>query len=554
MSQRPKQTIPGRMRRLVDFARRDIWLAETAGLPRTRALGLRLSRVLVLTARGFQQHRLTVQAAALTYYTVLSLVPILAVSFAVARGLGAYDDLKEKAINPALDRYLGAVVTEDDGATASDELALEVAVVERGAAAGGEQPAEEGAAAGGEQPVEEGAAVGDEQPEEEGAAVDSELSAEVAPQGGDLRTAIDQVIGLVDKTNDLPIGMLGLALLLYTAVKLLSAVERSLNEVWGLQRGRSWARRFSDYIAIVVVTPILLLVGATATATLRALRLQSMFTDHEINLGPFMAFVLQAAPLAVIWLGLAFAYMAMPNTRVRVKSAIMGGGAAAFLWVISQYMYVELQVGIAKYNALYGVFASLPILLFWVFLSWTIFLIGAELSYAHQSVPLFTSIARMGSVDHAYRESLALRLCGRIADAFLGGRESCSAGDLANELGVAPRAVNGVLEDLVEHGILVRTGEGDDDRFVPARDPESIEVLDILTALKSEEGTVPLAANSRLDERIDRILDGLETESRASLHNYTLRELALSTRESDAPAPDAAGNAATSELNPREAR
>lgn len=476
----------------MEIATRDIWLAEAAGESKLRAFGLRVSRVLVLTARGFHQHRAMVQAAALTYYTVLSIVPMLAVSFAVARGLGAYEQLKNDALIPFLNRYLG----------------------------GGDA---------------------------------AEAGAELGPQAdgmGQLRSAVDQIIALVDGTNDLPLGMFGLALLLYTAVKLLSAVERSLNDIWGILHGRSLARRFSDYIAIVVVTPILLLVGTASTTALRTLRLKSGVGDVEVDLSGFMTFVLQAAPLAVIWLGLTFAYFAMPNTRVRISSAAMGGAAAAGLWLVSQFAYVELQIGIANYNGLYAGFAALPIFLFWVFFSWVIFLIGAELSYAHHSVPLYTSIARMGTVDHAFRESLALRLCGRIADLFLSGERPESAAELAADLEVAPRAVNQVLEHLITAGILVRTGDRDDDFFLPARDLELVTVLDVLGALKQEEGSQPLGASTRLDQRVDRILEGLEGEARASLHNYTLRELALAAHEPTGSGAEG-DEAVASEPNPQ---
>jgi membrane protein len=340
--------------------------------------------------------------------------------------------------------------------------------------------------------------------------------------------------------------MLGLALLLYSGIKLISAVERSLNEVWGIQRGRPWARRVSDYVAIVVITPILLLVGTTGMAAVRAVRLHPSWGSVKLDVGRLRGFLLQGVPLMTFFVGLTFAYLALPNTRVRLRSAMIGGAAASVLWLFSQYVYIELQVGIAKFNVLYAGFAAFPILLVWIFLSWAIFLTGAELCYAHQSVPLFTSIARMGTVDQTFRESLALRLSGRIADAFLAGRPPRESAELATELGISPRAVNGVLERLVEHEILARTAD-DDDRYLPARDPEAVTVLDVLTAMRTEAGAVPPAARGRVDERVDRILAGLQRETRESLFNHTLRELALSSRASEAesaPSTAARGEAA----------
>ncbi len=457
------------LRRVTNFVTRDIWLVELASISRFRAFLLRCTRVLILAGRGFHVHKSMVQAAALTYFTVLSIVPVLAVSFAAARGLGFYDDLKKNTIVPFLDSSFGA------------------------AAVGGEASAE--------------------------------------GSGMNLRDALDYVLGLVDKASGAGIGVVGFAILFYIAVKLISAIERALNEVWGVRRGRSWARRFSDYIAIVIVTPVLLLLGTVATAALRTLRLRSVWGDVEVDLSGLMSFILQAAPLISIWIGLTFAYLALPNTRVRIKPAMVGGIGAALLWLASQYLYVELQYGVARYNEFYAALAAFPIFLVWTYASWVIFLVGAELSYAQQNVSLFTSIARTGTVDHAFKESLALRMCGRIADHFLRGLSPWSAMALATELGVSPRAATQVLDSLVGSDLLARSNDGDEDVFLPARDPDSISVADVLESLKIEEGSTGIEPRGRLDERVDRVLAALERESRESLHNYTLHELARAARE-----------------------
>ena len=471
----------GRLKRLIDYATHDIWMADTVGVGRLRAMGLAASRVLVLTIRGFHQHRVMVQGAALTYYTVLSIVPVLAVSFALARGMGFYDRFKGQVLEPFLDARFG---TAPESTGADESLA-----------------------------------------------------------GGSLRQALDLVLSKVDEAQGLAIGVFGFAILMYTAIKLLSAVERSLNEIWGLRRGRSWTRRFTDYIAIVVVTPVLLLLGTAAVTYLRTqtLLLKPLWGDGGVDVSVPIRVLLQGAPLASFWLGLTFAYVALPNTRVRLRSALIGALAAALLWLVSQHLYVGLQVGIARYNEIYAGMASLPIFLFWVFFSWVIFLIGAELTYAHQSVPVYTSIARMGKVDHAFRESLALRLCGRITHAFLEGRGPTPATLLASQLEVAPRAVNEVLEVLEERGLLAATTHGSEELYLPARDPETITVFDVLEALKVEGDSQSIQPLGHMDERIDRILVGLAAEARNSLHNYTLRELALTAaRETEGlPAPPA---------------
>lgn len=496
-----------RSQRVVRYLTHDLWLKDVTDLPGLKKAAVKLSRLLVLAARGFHHHRALMQAAALTYYTILSIVPVLAVSFALARGLGAYEDLRTRTIEPFLDRFLSSQ-GETVAAREADEIPVigPIEVTDTGEAVGG--PA-------------------------------------------DVRNAAERLLELVDETKPLALGLPGLALFLYSVIKLMSAVERSLNEVWGIRRGRSWARRISDYVAIVVITPILLLIGTAGMAAVRAVqKVPTLVGGNEIDISHLVGFVLQGVPFFTFFVGLTFAYLALPNTRVHLRSAMIGGAVAALAWLVSQYVFIDLQVGIAKYNALYAGFAAFPIFLVWTFLSWAIFLTGAELCYAHQSVPMFTSIARMGTVDQELAESLALRISGRVADAFLRGAPARDAADLASELGISPRAVNQVLERLVGHGILARTTD-DEDRYLPARDPDAIHVLDVLKAMRTEDGAVAPTPRDRVDERVDRLLAGLEREARDSLHNHSLRELALSARsaerEEDAPAraaseaPDAAG-------------
>ncbi|MCZ6599160.1 MAG: YihY/virulence factor BrkB family protein [Planctomycetota bacterium] len=453
------------VKRAFDFVTHDVWMIEVAGVSRFRAFLVWLSRIVFLSVRGLREHKSMVQAAALTYYTVLSIVPVMAVSFAVVRGLDKYKEFRTQTVEPFLTRAFGEAGTEAQNA----------------------------------------------------------------------RNALDDLIEGVEKTGSAPLTIVGIALLLYTSVKLLTAVEKSLNNVWGVQRGRSWTRRFTDYIAIVFVTPIFLMLGTGLTAYLRSR--DFFFFTKNLDVSFLVRAATEWLPLISVWLGLVFAYLALPNTRIPLRSGMLGGFIAAILWLASQNLYIGLQVGVAKYNGLYAGFASIPLLMIWIYLSWVIFLIGAQVTYAHQSVPQFTRIARTGTIDQAFKESLALRSCGRIAAAFLDGDEPLTASGLATDLAVSPRAATIVLDALTLHGILARTSEAEEEAYLPARDLDAISVADVLDALKTEEGSSKIEPRGRMDERIDRVLDGLRRETRESLHNYTLREHALTARESEGQEP-----------------
>ena len=476
-----------RAERVVRFARQDIWLLEATALPRVKRWLTHAVRVLLIAGRGFFRDRCLQQAAALTYTTIFSMPSVLAFAFAAAKGFNLYTTLKNRAIEPFLDKTFGERVS---GA---------------------------------------------------------------APE---LRQAIDQIFTYVETSDLSALGGVALAFVLYSVLKLLGAVEGSLNDIWGVKRARTLLRRVSDYLAIVVVAPVFLLTAMAVTAFLKSTGsafLSSSVVRSTVGGGAALetlALGSRVVPLLAIWFGMTFVYLTLPNTRVRFGSALLGGIVAGTVWQLVQVLHLDGQIKLARYNAIYSSFAAIPMLLLWVYLSWSVFLVGAELAFAHQNEPAFTSMARTGKVDQAFRERIAPRLAGRVAAAFLEGRPAPTTGALAGEIGVAPRTVTQVLESLVEAGLLAQTSVGVDDGYLPARDPETITVLDLLFALRREEGASAAPVRGKLDERVDRILASMDDENRHSLSNYTLSELARTGDESEGAAAREGGSSALGQSFP----
>jgi membrane protein len=271
---------------------------------------------------------------------------------------------------------------------------------------------------------------------------------------------------------------------------------------------------------------VFLLLATAATAFFEG----TFAAGRSIPLG-FGGASVRVLPLLAVWFGLTFGYLTLPNTRVRILSAVIGGIVAGTVWQAIQVLHVSGQIHLARYNPIYSSFAALPMLLLWIYLSWGVFLSGAELAFAFQNESAFTSMARTGKVDQAFRERIAPRLAGRIARAFLAGQRPPTTGELAGQLGVAPRTVAQVLDTLCGANLLARTSLGIDDGYLPARDPETITVLDLVFALRREEGASTPPTRSRLDERVDRVLSALDDENARSLSNHTLRELAQTSEE-----------------------
>jgi membrane protein len=380
--------------------------------------------------------------------------------------------------------------------------------------------------------------------------IDAFLSRAFPADGGEgstrIRELVDQIFAYVETADLKLLGTAGILFLLYATIKMLSSVEASFNEIWGVKRSRTLVRKLSDYLGIVIVAPIALLVGTAFTGFLSSYELRSIVGDFDFS--PAIAAVV---PLTAICLGMTLVLLSLPNTRVRFVPALLGGVVAGVGWQVAQFAFVEFQLGLTRVNAVFSSFAAVPLLLSWIYLSWVTLFVGAELSFALQNERAITSIARTGVVDQRFREAMGPRLAGRITAAFLAGDPPLAAADLAAELGVSPRAIGGVLGDLVRHRLLAETAEDQEEGYLPARDPDTITVLDVLLALRDEEDANPVPSRTRLDQRVDRILAGFEEVQRSSLHNHTLRELALSLGEEGVGSP--AEGAGTGEAQARAA-
>ena len=478
----PPSFLARRWRRARAFLERGIWRVDESSLPSLKSGLLRFSRVILLTVRGFLRDNCLMRAGSLTYVTIFSLVPLLAFSFALAKGFGA-DKHLESAIGRLLDETFGLGGGEAELVAPVDEVAQELPEL-----GPGEVPPPDGIEEGSESA--EGALVGTSEPgppsiSEPGSESESDPAAEEpAPAGEQLRQAMDQVFAFVRETNFARLGAFSLAFLLYCVIKLLGAVERSMNDIWGLKSTRAFTRRVTNYLAIVVMAPIVVVTATGVTALFQGDGL-SDWLPGEVSLSPLVALL----PFGVVSAGMTFLYIALPDTKVRFVSALFGGVVAGSCWQLAQIMHVQFQVGVARINAIYSGFAALPLFLLWVYVNWSVLLLGAQLAYAHQNEPLHTSMAQAGEVDQRFREGLALRLAGRIAAAFLSGQAAPSSGFLARDLGMSARVVGQVLQQLVAHGLVARTDEEGDRGYLPARQPDSIRVLDVLHAMRREPGS-----------------------------------------------------------------
>lgn len=438
--------------RFSSFFREHIWEVSLTDLPRGRAIGYRVARVTYGTLRGFDQNQDTFRAAALTYFSALSIVPFLAFAFAVVKGFGAYRVLIDDTLRP----YLRSTFSANEP----------------------------------------------------------------------LQRAIDEVLGFVDRTDVSNLGAAGLSFLVFTSVMLLSNIEGALNQIWGVRQGRGYLRRVTDYVSLIVIAPILIL-SAVTTTTAASSSSVIAFLRTSLGLGPIIDFLLRFTSLAVFAVTLMLIYMVLPNTKVRLTSALLGGIVAGVFWNIALILHVRLQVGVARYNALYSSFGAIPIFLFWIYVSWAIVMLGGELAASHQNESLARQRRRVQTLDEALREQIAVVVMARVAANFAAGREPWSVGALAEILEVPPLAVQDIVRALEQAHMLVQVEASPEPLLLPRRGLSMIRVTDVMDALRHAErggagGTAPISLG-----RTGELLRAWERERAVSPRNLTLAELAV---------------------------
>ena len=382
----------------------EVWNLELE--PRTwPARGLAVLQFGVMVGQGFVRDQLLLRASALTYFTVLSLIPLLAIATAIAAAVGGTTEFAEM-------------------------------VVERIAA--GSPEAEE------------------------------------------------QILGILDRANFRGLGALGAAVLFLTTVLGIGNIERALNHVWGVQQQRSLGRRFTDYLAVLVVAPLLLGAGLSMATTLRSeMLVQRLFEvpgfELLYNVG------LQQMPTVMMGLAFGFLYWFLPNTNVRPFAAFIGGMIAGALVNGAVGIYVGSGVGLAKANAFFGSLAMIPLLFVWMYFFWAIVLFGAEVAFAYQTLPLYRREVRGRSAGPAEREAIGLRISLEVGRAFRDGAERWTPDDLSDELRVPVRTVRDVVSQLQQAGILSGVGPEDKrDAVQLGRPAETIAVTGVLDALRGE--------------------------------------------------------------------
>ena len=289
---------------------------------------------------------------------------------------------------------------------------------------------------------------------------------------------------------------IGLVVLFWTVVKVLGHIEAAFNHIWGIEDHRSFSRKFGDYLSIMLVAPVLVLVSGSATVFITTQI--AAITSQIAILGMFSTVifaVLKLVPYLLIWILFTIVYMLMPNIRVRLFSGITAGIVAGTLYQIVQWFYINFQVNAARYNAIYGSFAALPLFLVWLQISWLIVLLGAEISCAHQTVDAHEMEMDGDRLTPHTQRLAGLMTARHVVGCFANGQPAPDIEQIALRIHLPVRLIRQVLDPLLRGGIVSRICPAEDigeERYQPAQDIHQLRLQTVINAL-DRDGAEPLS-------------------------------------------------------------
>lgn len=393
-------------RRLRNFIMRDLWLLELTALSAAKRCLLYPLQVLLIALRGFFfDHQCVMRSAALSYTTLLALVPMLAFIFAFLKGLGV-----QNQIEPWLIEQLSA---------GSEET-------------------------------------------------------------------IRQIIAFVNNVKVGTLGVISLGTLVFSTLLQLRMVEQSLNTIWNVTEEKPLIRKISDYVSVFMLAPVIVVLALSAGNQ----PLVEQLLEQRL-IGPAVWLLITLLPSVLIWLAISFFYFFVPNTSVHFLPALAGGFIGSVLWHFAKAAYIKFQVLLVKYEVIYGALAQIPVLMVWLYVSWVIILLGAEIAYACQHVtsyPLarFAAAASCATapIASAYvREWLANTLYFSLLEHFRDGAGPWSAATFAQTYRLPMRLVQDVTGTLSQADLIVKVA-GAPEHYVPGRDPSQITPGHILKVLR----------------------------------------------------------------------
>lgn len=308
------------------------------------------------------------------------------------------------------------------------------------------------------------------------------LAQTLEPLGPKSKEITSTIVEFVDNVKIGVLGLFGIAGLFYTTYSLIDRIEQALNAIWQVKQGRTWERKFADYLSAVLVGPVLVVSAFGLLASLQSHTLVQRLVEME-PVGTLLVWSGDMVPFGMFCIVLTFLYKAIPNTHVHLSSATVGGVTAAVAWIIAEEVFAKFVSTSANYSAIYSSFAVLMLFLLWLYTGWMIVLIGAQVSFFHQYPTAFWSRLLWDQSTHVFREQLALKVLRVLGHHYFKGDRPMQLPELSSELNIPLPLVEEEIEQLVEYGFVSRLQEPGGLSLMKA--PDLISVKEVLNAVRN---------------------------------------------------------------------
>ena len=432
-----------------NFLQSDLWKIKISTLPGRKAFLYRQLRIWMITLSEFQKDKCPEKASALTYFSLLSVVPVMAMAYGIATIFGLEDFLRKE-----IEKYL-------TGQQEVLEYIMQFA--------------------------------------------DKMLST----SSGGLISGISSVF------------------LIYAVARLLNSIETAFNDIWVSTKGRSLKRKVTDYMSVIFLGPLILILSGTVTVFITS-EMESLTENIEFIglVKPGILFLINLIPYSLIWFLLFMVYVVFPNAPVKIKPALIAGILAGTVFQIVQLAWIEGQVFLSKYNAIYGTFAALPLFLIWLQLSWMILLFGAEYAFAIQNVGTWSYDNENLRINLKTKRKLTLVILKQIIDYFEAKDGPMSFHQITEVVVIPHRFVKEIVNDLERSGLIIRAKNDEEELYLPGMDIHKIDVHMVIKKME-EMGldNLPQQHQNKDFKLMDETLTKIDEAIRKAPANKLIKDL-----------------------------
>lgn len=427
-----------------------IWHTPLSEITRGKTFLVRQMKIILLATRGFSNDKVQLQASALTFYSLLSIIPVAAIAFAIAKGF---------AVNSYLEEFIASNFQEHP---------------------------------------------------------------EV------LKWLLDKSQNAIQETSGGYMAGVGMIVLFWSVMSLLNHIESSFNHIWQIRSARPWYRKFTDYLTIMLIAPVFIILSSSVKVFIGT-ELAEYITSAPILdfFKPLISFLVRFSPYFLSWVALTVLFIIMPNAKVNFVPALISGIIAGTILQILQWLYIDLQFGMANLSAIYGSFAAVPLFILLLQSSWLVVLLGAELSFANQNISHYEFESVSLNISNYQKRALVIVILHMIIRNFSVGAKPISSESIAHNLQIPVRLVRDLLQDLTNVNLVsvLHENEHKERLYQPALDINRLTISFVFSRL-DKKGIGQIVENKTKDyNKVISILEKFDRLIAKSDSNILIKDL-----------------------------